>query len=111
MNKTYQVAPDPTPMTLMGVQVRPMGMLTPPRTTPKRPRRVATAPLLEDWTLLQHCTVLSRSLMTTPGALLLYIRSAHPVLHWLAGGASLAAARMARVETMKVLEYMLVDWG
>src|ERR1700753_2907225 len=43
----------------MGEQVTPMGTLTPPRTTPKRPRRVAIAELSEDWTLLQHWTGLT----------------------------------------------------
>ena len=46
--ESYQTAPDPAPTTVMGEQVTPIGTLTPPRTTPKRPRRTETRPLLED---------------------------------------------------------------
>ena len=52
----YQVAPEPTPTTLRGLQVRPTGTVAPWRTMPRRLRTRATAPELDCWTLLQHWT-------------------------------------------------------
>jgi len=43
------------PIALMGEQVTPTWPVTPERTIPRRPRRVATLGVLADWTELQHC--------------------------------------------------------
>ena len=44
----YQVAPEPTPTTLRGLQVKPTGTVTPWRTTPKRARMPVAAKESDD---------------------------------------------------------------
>lgn len=50
----YQVEPAPTPTTEMGEQSMPIGISTPSKTTPRRPRSTLTAFVLDDSTLLQQ---------------------------------------------------------
>ena len=67
-------------LTERGEQVKPTGTLTPPRATPKRPKRVDTTGVLESWTLWQHWI--------------------GPVLHWPPSvGVGVATARRAIEET------------
>lgn len=80
MISTYQDVPE-RPMTESGEQVRPMGTLTPCKTTPRRPRRSEVATLLDDETLLQHWTL--------------------PVLHWLT---AMAVAVAVAVTVMVVFD-------
>ena len=80
-------------LTLIGEQVTPTGTLTPLRTTPNKPKRMETSPpLLEFWTLWQHCK--------------------SPVLHWEAGGllgVGVATARTAKEATARnLVAYMLL---
>ncbi len=42
-----------------GEQVKPIWAVTPPRTTPRRPSRVETTGVDDDWTELQHCWLLT----------------------------------------------------
>lgn len=79
----YQLVPL-APITVIGLQVSPMGTFA-PTTTPRRPLRTPARPPAF-WTLWQHCT--------------------GPVLHWLGGGAvpppvGVATARVATARATK----------
>jgi hypothetical protein len=71
-------------LTEIGEQVNPTSAVTSCTTIPSKARIFAAEGSLAFWTLLQHWI--------------------GPVLHWLAWGAGVAAARMAREETIASLE-------
>lgn len=54
LRNAYQALPLPTPTTLIGEQVRPIGMLMSWRTTPIAARMGARPRLSDDWTDSQH---------------------------------------------------------
>lgn len=92
-NTAYQALPLPTPTTLMGEQVTPIGMLMSWRTTPIAARIGAIPRLSADWTELQHWSA--------------------PVEQEPAWGVGLATARIASavnaVKTAVVLANMLLE--
>jgi len=48
-----------TPIMVRGEQVKPTWAVTPARTTPRRPSRVETPGVDDDWTELQQCWLLT----------------------------------------------------